>query len=157
MKKVVAAGLASAVLFGTAVLATPSSATTVEDNAGCGVGTMIFKDKNEVIFQVLAATTNGTFGNQTFGMTSGTLECKRAAFVQNERLEKFVGANMDLLAADMATGSGETLSTLAELMEVDSTKKPEFFALLQSNFTKIFTSSDVQSSDVIDNIAKLIS
>lgn len=44
--------------------------------AGCGLGTeVIFQDANEWHEHVLAATTNGTSGNQTFGMTSGTLGC----------------------------------------------------------------------------------
>ena len=46
-----------------------------QNDAGCGVGNLIFKDNNSVAPQVLAATTNGTFGNQTFGITSGTLGC----------------------------------------------------------------------------------
>ncbi len=61
---------------------------------------------------------------------------------------------METLAQDMATGSGESLVTLAELMEVPAEKRGAFYASLQSNFTKIYTSSDVQSAEVIDNISK---
>ena len=49
--------------------------TMAAGDTGCGVGTMIFKGKSGLAPHVLAVTTNGTFGNQTFGMTSGTLGC----------------------------------------------------------------------------------
>ncbi|MFN7453535.1 MAG: DUF3015 family protein, partial [Pseudobdellovibrionaceae bacterium] len=40
-------------------------------DAGCGLGSVIFG--NEKGFsQIFAATTNGTVGNQTFGISSGT-------------------------------------------------------------------------------------
>ena len=37
--------------------------------AGCGLGSMVFGDQKGMI-QILAATTNNTFGTQTFGITS---------------------------------------------------------------------------------------
>ncbi|RYZ63378.1 MAG: DUF3015 domain-containing protein, partial [Proteobacteria bacterium] len=40
--------------------------------AGCGLGNMILGKEN----QVFAATTNGTLGNQSFGITFGTLNCE---------------------------------------------------------------------------------
>ena len=39
--------------------------------AGCGLGSMVFGSKPGAE-QVVAATTNGTFGSQTFGITFGT-------------------------------------------------------------------------------------
>src|SRR5512139_1907858 len=44
-------------------------------NTGCGLGYMIFKGQEGLASQTCAATTNGTFGNQTFGITTGTSEC----------------------------------------------------------------------------------
>lgn len=126
-------------------------------NTGCGLGHLLFKGKDDsVLMQVFAVTTNGTSGNQTFGITTGTLECEKPAkFVSNERLNEFVASNMDSLARDMATGQGESLSTLAELMEVPAGDRAEFYATLQRNFSNIFTSGNVQSAEVIDNIAKV--
>ena len=44
--------------------------------AGCGLGYVLFgHNDNSPIMQVLAATTNGISGNQTFGMTTGTSGC----------------------------------------------------------------------------------
>jgi hypothetical protein len=35
---------------------------------GWRLGSIIFKGQDALLFQVLAVTTNGTFGNQTFGI-----------------------------------------------------------------------------------------
>jgi hypothetical protein len=126
-------------------------------NVGCGLGTTIMAGKmDSTLMQVFAVTTNGTSGNQTFGITSGTLECSQpSSFVNNERLIEFVASNMDSLAVDMAAGSGESLDTLAELMGVSDSSRDGFYAKLQQNFNNIFTSSAVQSGEVIDNIIKV--
>ena len=70
-----------------------------KDNTGCGLGYIIFKGKDGLVSQTFAATTNGTFGNQTFGISSGTSECDRPSnFTANEKLNKFASDNMDNLA-----------------------------------------------------------
>ena len=46
-------------------------------NTGCGLGSMAFEGQNGLMSQTAAATTNGIFGNQTFGITSATLNCER--------------------------------------------------------------------------------
>jgi hypothetical protein len=129
-----------------------------KDNTGCGLGYLIFKDSGDsTAIESIAVTTNGTFGNQTFGITTGTLECSQpASFVSNERLNEFVASNMDTIARDIAAGDGEALATLAELMEVPSVERDEFFSTLQKNFSEIFTSEDIQSAQVIDNIVNVI-
>ena len=42
------------------------------DSTGCGLGSMAWRGQKGVVPQVLAATTNGFFGTQTFGISSGT-------------------------------------------------------------------------------------
>lgn len=129
-----------------------------KNNTGCGLGYLLFKDANDSTFmEILAVTTNGTVGNQTFGITTGTLECNEPTnVVSNERLNEFVASNMDTIAQDIAVGDGEALATLAELMEVPSVKRAEFFSILQKNFSEIFTSEDIQSAQVIDNIVNIL-
>ena len=123
------------------------------ENTGCGLGSLIIHNQNTVALQVLAATTNGTSGNQTFGITSGTSNCaKPNNYVSNDKLNKFVSENMDELAMDISSGKGETLSTVAKLMNVENT--PEFSAKLQANFSTIYTSENVTSATAIDSIAK---
>ena len=134
----------------TAMLTTASFA----GNVGCGLGNQIIKNQDSVAMQIFAVTTNGTSGNQTFGITSGTSGCaKPAKFVSNDKANEFVAGNMDALALDISNGQGEALSTLATLLNVSN---PETFAsVLKTNFDKVYTSSDVTSADVIDNIVAL--
>ena len=137
-----------------ALAATPAFAASGKANTGCGLGTVMWAGRadNSIMSQASQATTNGSFGTQTFGITSGTLECGTPAkVVQNERLNHFVRANMDDLAKDIAQGRGESLDTFAELLQVPVNQRPAFNARLQQNFDKVFTSSTVELAAVIDN------
>ncbi|HPC47607.1 MAG TPA: DUF3015 family protein [Deltaproteobacteria bacterium] len=128
-----------------------------QKNTGCGLGSVIFKGQEALLFQVLAVTTNGTSGNQTFGITSGTLNCDQPAkIVSIERVNTYVSDNMDNLARDIARGDGEYLHTLAVLMEVPEAQRAGFYARLQANFSRIYTSTEVTSTDVVKNIADLM-
>ncbi len=125
-------------------------------NTGCGLGDLAWQGKADgsTLFQAFQSTTNGTFCSQTWGITSGTSDCKQPAkFVSNQRLNEFVVANMDNLAKDIARGSGETLEAFADLMQVPAAQRPAFYQKLQSNFAKIFTSEDVVLANVVDNVA----
>ena len=98
MKKVVTVSLVAlaVICLGTAVLAD-------QKNYGCGLGSIAFEGNDGLISQVSAATTNGTFGNQTFGITSGTSNCEQfKTFASNEKINTFVAENMDSLAKDIA-------------------------------------------------------
>ncbi len=135
-----------------AVVALSSSAMAgVNSQTGCGLGSMIIKDDSSAILLALQATTNGTSGNQTFGITSGTLGCKKTKLVMNERAEEFVASNMDQLAKEIALGYGESIDTLAELLKVED--KATFSASLQANYNSIYTSQNVKMADVLDNIS----
>jgi len=57
--------------------AVPVLSHASQKNTGCGLGSVIFKGQDALLFQILAVTTNGTSGNQTFGITTGTLNCDR--------------------------------------------------------------------------------
>jgi hypothetical protein len=127
------------------------ASATVNSQTGCGLGSMIIKDDSSAIMLALQATTNATSGNQTFGITSGTLGCKKTKFVMNERAEKFVASNMDILAKEIAIGHGESLDTLDELLKVED--KVAFNTRLQANYNKIYSSKSVKMADVLDNIS----
>jgi hypothetical protein len=130
-----------------------SGAAYADSNTGCGLGTVLWAGKaNSVVSQAFQATTNGTFGNQTFGITTGTLGCSQPGkVVKNEQLNHFVRTNMDNLAKDIAQGRGESLDAFAELLQVPAEKRAAFAAKLQSNFEKVFTSDHVVMAEVIDN------
>jgi len=152
MKKVVVIAVAfSLMLVGSAI-----AAGQAHQNTGCGLGTLLFKNNadNSIVLQTFQATTNGIYGNQTFGITTGTSDCAQPKnFVSNQQMNEFMVANMDNLARDIAQGRGETLDAFAELAGVPAEKRPEFYAQLQSGFTRIFTSSNVQMASVMDNIS----
>ena len=106
--------------------------------AGCGLGSaVVFPDANEWHEHVLAATTNGTSGNQTFGMTSGTLGCE-GANGPLKLAQAFMEDNMDQLALDAAKGQGETLAALAEVIGVEAQDAAAFNRAMQSNFDSMF-------------------
>lgn len=144
MKKILVSALA-------AVALSTSAMATVNSQTGCGLGAVIIKDNSSAVMLALQATTNGTLMNQTFGITSGTLGCKKTKLVMNERAEEFVASNMDILAKEIAVGHGESIDTLAELLKVEDTAT--FSASLQSNYNSIYTSQKVEMNDVLDNIA----
>jgi len=124
---------------------------SVNEQTGCGLGSQIIKDDSSAVLLALQATTNGTSGNQTFGVTSGTSGCKKVKFVMNEQAEEFVASNMDQLAKEIAMGHGESVDTLAELLKVED--KASFASALQANYNSIYATDKAKMADVLDNIA----
>lgn len=123
------------------------------DSTGCGLGTMLFEGERGVAPQILAVTTNGTSGNQTFGISSGTLGCTQNGVVRPPaEVEILLMSSLDSLAADVARGDGETLRSLAALMEIEEADQPRFFTSLQDNFVRIFPSENVSADEVITSI-----
>lgn len=139
------------ILSTVAVLALSTSAMAANMQTGCGLGATVIKSPDSAVMYSLQATTNGTSGNQTFGITSGTSGCKKVKFVMNERAQEFVASNMDALAKEIAMGHGETINTLAELLNVKDADA--FSASLQSNYNSIYTSKSVEMADVLTNIS----
>lgn len=136
---------------------TSMAATLNQKNTGCGLGSMLFADQNGLASQTFAVTTNGTFGNGTFGITSGTSNCEKpASFSSNQKLQEFVADNMDNLARDIARGNGEYLNTLAVLAGVPEGSRADFYSRLQANFSSIYTSEKVTHVDVLKNIEPLV-
>lgn len=130
-------------------LALPGVAAA-KDSTGCGLGTMVFDGQSGIAPQVLAVTTNGTLGNQTFGISSGTLGCDSSGSIDHmAELSEFTGDNMDRLAADVAAGEGETLATMADLMGIAKTDRDRFNHVMQQNFTRIFPSTTTTADEVI--------
>ena len=132
-------------------------AMAAPNNVGCGVGTIIFDGQSGVAPQVLAATTNGILGNQTFGITSGTLGCSKDGVVSNPvKVSMFLDNNLDKLAYDMAAGRGETLESLASLIGVDDAHKAAFFATTKAHFAAIIPSDRANTQDVIAGLNKVL-
>src|ERR1700688_4396659 len=112
MKKVIALGVLAS------LLPTMAMATGNHPMAGCGLGYLLLGNKdNTQVTQILGATTNGTFGSQTFGISSGTSGCTADGAVKLARAtEVFVDVNLDSIRQEMAAGKGEYVTTLASLL-----------------------------------------
>jgi len=149
MKKIILSALVGVMYAG--------SATAAPNNVGCGLGSMLFEGSSGVMMQSLAASTNGIAGNQTFGITSGTLGCAKDGVVQKyAAADAFMGANIDKVARDMSVGQGEALETLADSMGVKSADKARFFEVSKANFDAIFTSPSITSDEVMINLGKVM-
>ncbi|MDA0147802.1 DUF3015 domain-containing protein [Vibrio sp. LaRot3] len=134
-----------------------SNIAMADQDIGCGLGTMVFDGKSGKVFKVLGATTNGTSGNQTFGITFGTLGCDgNGTITSSEKLAMFIDGNIDNLARDIAKGEGETLATLSEVWGVQEADKAAFNALAQENFAEVFKSENVTSEEVFANLNNLV-
>lgn len=126
---------------GPALAVNPGS-SAYGDGPGCGLGAQIFNQK-AILHQVLAATTNGTVGNQTFGITTGTLGCtNNGKFASNEHATLFANLNFENLSQEMAQGGGEHLASLATLMGVPAEQQPAFFAMTQEKYTTLIQSGE---------------
>lgn len=121
-------------------------------DAGCGLGSLIIS-RNSKLFQLFAVTTNGSFGSQTLGITSGTSNCSASGLVQNEQeIRYFAEVNQADLTKEMAQGGGEKLYTLAALYGCDSQEKISFAKMTQSSFAKINSKENITSEELVNNI-----
>ncbi|VFQ43257.1 DUF3015 family protein [Desulfoluna butyratoxydans] len=135
------------------LVAGTSYASTVSENCGCGLGKELIGEKTGLAWNILGTSLNGTSGNQTFGISSGTLGCdKPESFVSNERMDAFVADNMDSLAVDIASGNGESLDALMEIAQVSGSEKAAACQALQANFDTIYPTVDVEHAAVSQSI-----
>lgn len=118
--------------------------------AGCGLGSMLFAGKEGLVFNVLAATFNGTSGNQTFGMSTGTLGCEDAKDAKVSG-PVFILNNREKLANDIARGQGETLEAYLKLIGANDVNKK----VLQQNFATLFA-ADNDAESIHGQILELI-
>lgn len=134
-----------------------AAANNVRQDCGCGLGGMAIGDKQGIVWKLVGTFLNGICGNQTFAMSSGTLDCgKDPLTAKNDKMNVFVADNMDVLAIDIAQGRGESLDALAEIAQVPASERPSLFAALQSNFDSIYPTAEVTSTDVVDGISRIM-
>lgn len=104
--------------------------------AGCGLGSLVFKPGGG---QSSAATTNGSFYSQLFGITSGTSNCiSSAEAAQISKQEEFIVANLGTLSKEIAQGAGNTLATLSTTLGCNDSVYPQFADHLQNGYSDIF-------------------
>jgi Protein of unknown function (DUF3015) len=125
--------------------------------AGCGLGSKLFEGKGDKTSQVLGATTNGTFGNQTFGITSGTSNCTTDGIVKQSRAQQaFAEANFASLRQEMAKGQGEHLTAFAHLLGCSQGSMHDFGRVVQHDYTRIFFGDETTPLDVIQFVKESI-
>jgi hypothetical protein len=149
---VILAGL----LISTSALAADSTMGALKGSgaygaAGCGLGSMAFGSQPGLV-QVLAATTNGLFGTQTFGITSGTSNCGPGMVAAGTR--NFVEANREALAKDMSRGQGETIGALTWMAGCSSSQSVG--AALQQRYTAIIPSETASSQEIADKLVETL-
>jgi len=152
MKKLLALSLA------TALVPTLALAAGNHPMAGCGLGYMLLSNKdNAKVTQVLGATTNGTFGTQTFGISSGTSGCTEDGAVKWSRAtEVYAEVNLDSLRREMAMGKGEFVEAFAKLIGASDATRPAMIKLFQSEYAALFPSAQTTSTAMLKTLgAKL--
>ncbi|ALP51657.1 hypothetical protein Tel_00045 [Candidatus Tenderia electrophaga] len=144
-------------VFVAALFAIGSTGAMAANVGECGWGSKVFDGQSGIVPQSLAVTTNGTFGNQTFGITSGTSGCTQDGTVNSSwQTAMFIDGNKKALARDTAAGQGETLEVLAELIGLDAQDKVAFNRLTQENFARIFPSSDVSAAEIQTSLRDVV-
>lgn len=141
-------------LLGAALLGASLSAQAVSPGGpGCGWGNLVFEGKSGLPTHILATTVNGTSGNKTFGMTSGTNGCDTSgALTYDGKSLLAMNGMLEEVAQDMAVGHGEALTALSVSMGIEPADRPHFDQVMHQNFAAVFPSQDVTAGQAVDHI-----
>jgi hypothetical protein len=124
-------------------------AANPDTGPGCGLGKLAwadFKNQKNIAPQVMMATTNGSFGSGTFGISSGTSGCTNDGQVMaDQRTTMFAAMNFENLSQEMAQGKGEHLASLATLMGIPAEQHTAFFALTQERYSAMVQAGETSS------------
>lgn len=131
-----------------------ASSVAMADAAGgpnCGWGNMLFEGQSGTAPHVLAVTTNGTSGNNTFGMTSGTNGCSTSGKLTYGG-KNVVSSIMNEFSEDVARGEGDALNTVAVVYGVAPADRDAFAQVMHENFNVIFPNENVTADDMMASI-----
>ncbi|MCM1322784.1 MAG: DUF3015 domain-containing protein [Acetobacter sp.] len=141
-------------LLGAAMMIAAAPAQAIDSTGGCGLGSMAWRGQSGIIPQVAAMTTNATFLN-TIGVTLGTSGCDpngRVTGGTGKLVLAVIENNMEQFAMDASAGRGETIETIAGILNVDSDK---LGAAAQQNFAYLFANDDVEAVDLTLKIMEI--
>lgn len=143
MKKVIA-GLA---------LLSASSVVMAEAPGGpnCGWGNALFEGQSGLGSHIIASITNGTSGNNTFGMTSGTNGCSTSGTLTYGG-KSMVSSIMGEFSEDVAAGQGDAMDTVAVIYGVEKQDRDTFAKVMHENFSVLFPSEDVTADEMMASI-----
>lgn len=122
---------------------------------GCGWGNLLFDGQSGMGPHFGATTTNGTSGNKTFGMTSGTNGCSVDGTLTYGGTSMISGI-MDEFSEDVARGHGEALDAVAVMMGIEKSDRGIFAQVVHENFSTIFPHDRVTAQDVTESLIAVI-
>jgi DUF3015 family protein len=141
---------------GTLLLLASSSAFAVAPGGnGCGWGNALFEGQSGPAPHVLAVTTNGTSGNNTFGMTTGTNGCTTDGKIGYSG-KSMLASVMDEFSEDAAKGEGEALTAVSVAMGVAPADRAHFAQLTHDNFSTIFPDQNVTADEVYTSLQQIM-
>lgn len=117
--------------------------------AGCGLGYAVLGGKD---LQILAATLNGTSANQTFGITTGTLDCDEGG--RDTAVLTYIQNNKVALEKDIARGQGQTIGALAQI--TGCANEGELSTALKGHYSEIFPTAEPAAAEITDSIKHVI-
>ena len=124
---------------------------------GCGWGNMIFEGQSGLPSHLLATIVDGTSGNATFGMTSGTNGCDTSVPLAYHGSSLLAQEGvLEEVAHDAAVGEGEALTALSVSMGIKAEDRADFNRAMHENFDQIFTNEEVTSEEVMSNIRNVM-
>jgi hypothetical protein len=137
------------------------AAGTPDTGPGCGLGKELWKNFPNAKTkgaQILIATTNASFGTQTFGISTGTLGCTDdGRWWAEQKATMFAELNADALAQEMAQGSGEHLASMATLLGVPQPQHETFFAMAQGRYAALSLAGDLSATAMVKTLNEGIS
>lgn len=119
----------------------------------CGWGNMAFEGKSGTGFHLLASFVNGTFGNNTFGMSSGTNGCATSGHLTYAGHSLLAFTNiLPEFTEDVARGEGDALNAVAAMFGIKQQERPIFSEVTHANFETIFPNEKVTAEQVLQNL-----
>lgn len=134
------------------------SSTAMADAPGgpnCGWGNMLFEGQAGMAPHFLAITTNGTSGNATFGMTSGTNGCSVDGQLTYGG-KSLLGSIMGEFSEDVARGEGEALNAVAVMYGIEQEDRASFATAMHTNFQTLFPSENVTADEVMASMNEIM-
>ncbi len=119
--------------------------------ANCGWGQMLFEGQTGTATHVLGITTNGTSGNNTFGVTTGTNGCSSTVTLTYGG-KSMVSSIMGEFSEDVATGEGDALNTVAIIYGVEKQDRETFAKVMHENFSVLFPHENVTADEMMASI-----
>ena len=140
------------------LLASSSSAFAVSPGGpNCGWGNMAFEGKSGLVSHMLGSWLNGSTGNNTFGMSSGTNGCVvKGKLTYGGKSILAFNSIMTEFAEDTARGEGEALTTVAIMMGVEKQDRVVFAEVAHSNFNTLFPNDSVTAEEVLQTLVTVM-